>query len=74
MPADPFLHISPADERIIQQARRRGPKALKKVTEALARKAIDLANRKDKQRERELSDSEDRVWPPSFLKGPSKIC
>jgi succinate dehydrogenase flavin-adding protein (antitoxin of CptAB toxin-antitoxin module) len=72
MPADPFLHISPADERIIQQARRRGPRALKKVTEALARKAIDLANKKDKKREKELLDSEDRVWPPAFLASKGK--
>jgi hypothetical protein len=60
VPADPFLHISPADEKIIQAARRRGPAALKRVTEALARKAIDLANRKDKQREKELRDATGR--------------
>jgi hypothetical protein len=73
MPADPFLHISPADERIIQQARRRGPKALKKVTEALARKAIDLANKKDKKREKELADETlDVSWPPRFLQKGTK--
>jgi hypothetical protein len=65
--ANPFLHISPADEKIIQAARRRGPAASKRVTEAVARKAIDLANRKDRQREKELHDATDRSWPPSFI-------
>jgi hypothetical protein len=74
VPADPFLHISPADEQVIAKARKRGPKALKRVTEALARKAIILANAKDQKREKELRDSEDRSWPPAFLasKGETK--
>jgi hypothetical protein len=72
MPSDPFVFVSPADERVIQQARKRGPKALDRVTKALARKAIDLANRKDQQRERELADEVDRNWPPRFLQGKSK--
>jgi hypothetical protein len=44
-----------------------GPKALKKITASLARRAVLLAKRKDEQRERELLDSKDRAWPPPSL-------
>ena len=70
MPADPFALITKSDEALIAKARKRGPKSLKRVTEALARKAIMLANEKDKKREKELADETlDVSWPPRFLKG-----
>jgi hypothetical protein len=73
MSADPFLFVSPADKRVIAKARRRGPKALDQVARALARKALDLANKKDRQREKDLADETiDVAWPPSFLQKSAK--
>lgn len=67
MPADPFVHITPADRQLIEKARKRGPKALSRVVHAIGRRAIATAKLKDEQRERELLDLEDRAWPPSML-------
>ena len=66
MPADPFLNITKADERLLEQARKRGPAALKRVTMAIAKRAVITARLKDEQRERESFDSEDRSWPPRY--------
>jgi hypothetical protein len=70
MPSDPFLFLSPADKRIITKARKRSPKALDAVARALARKTIDLANRKDRQCEKDLADDTDRSGFEEFLTRP----
>lgn len=72
MPADPFALITKADERLIAQARKRGPAALEKVTLAIARRAVTTAAAKDKKREEELHDSEDRAWPPAWVLSAGK--
>jgi hypothetical protein len=68
MPADPFALITKSDEALIAKARKRGPKALQRITMAIAKRAVTTAREKDQRREKEMVDDQDRVWPPRFLR------
>ena len=70
MGADPFTNITPADERVIAQARKRGPAAFEKVVRAIAKRAIVTAHAKDAKREYELIDDTDRSGFTTFLTRP----
>jgi hypothetical protein len=40
MPADPFALITKSDEALNAKARKRGPKALQRITMAIAKRAV----------------------------------
>jgi hypothetical protein len=68
MPADPL--ITPADQRLIQMAKRRGQKAADRVALAIARRAVVTARLQDERREKELADDIDRGGFASFISRP----
>jgi hypothetical protein len=72
MGADPFLYMTKAHERALMEAKKRGPKALKRVAPALARQAILHADAKDQRREEELLDDTDRSAGLAQLMRPVK--
>jgi hypothetical protein len=51
--ADPFLHISPADEQVIVSG---GPRRCGASPKRLRAKAVMLANAKDQKREKEIEE------------------
>jgi hypothetical protein len=68
MPIDCFVScLTPSDFRLIARAKKRGPKAERRVIEAIARRAGGTARLKEARIKQELLDEVDRCWPPPMM-------
>jgi len=64
MPVDCFSLITPAEWKLIRQAKRRGnKKTIDKIIDVICRRSIELANEKDATVARLMSDDIDHGFP-----------
>jgi hypothetical protein len=65
--------LTPADRRLLAQARRRGPEALEKLAWALSGRVTASMEKREQLRKLFMESDEDMAWPPPFIQKKIKL-